>query len=161
MKTEYTEETLKLLADTLRERPKDFDFSDIQGEVTGKSSTGTSATLRQMLGAFEWAGRDDVSGTVFYGRKPKLRGLERIIDLINTQVVVDQVAVDQDSIAAMRVIVRKSCEVCALLLYVQAGEVWRAATPDEVADAFDLAELNTIRDRFSGLTVTETPEGNA
>jgi hypothetical protein len=156
MNSPSTEEAPRLLADMMRERPSDFDFSNIQGEPIGKASAGTSATLRQMLGGFEGVGRDDVTGVVFYGRKPKLRGLERIIDLINTPVEANE----QDGLATMRVIVRKSCEVCALLLYVQAGDVWRAATPDEVAEAFDLAQLNTIRDRFSGLTVTETPQGN-
>lgn len=157
MKTKMTEDAPKMLADIMKERPIDFDFSGIQGEPVGKASAGTSATLRQMLGGFERVGRDDVSGTVFYGRKPKLRGLERIIDLINTPIDVDGV----DGLATMRVIVRRSCEVCALLLYVQTGEVWRAATADEVAEAFDLTQLNEIRDQFSGLTVTETPEGNA
>jgi len=164
MTTEQNERSIK---DLMREKPDAYNFDDITEAVPGKSSAGTSATLTQVLGGFEFFARDPVTGLSFYGRKPKVYYLKRLIDLINTPIVSDP----EDTVAMMNAVFDRSCEVAALLLYVQinefpaygakAGDGWRPATVEEVGKAFDLKELSDARDKFSGLAVAETTEGNA
>jgi hypothetical protein len=155
-----TEPTPRLLTDLMKENPKDFDFSNIPDAVPGKSSDGTSATLTQILGGFIYVGTDEVTGIKFYGRKPKLNGLQRILDMMNTPI---------EGIEAMsptevlRALMGQIKAVSALLLYVQdVRHGWRPASEQEIGDAFDVNELKEINGRFAGLTSSgETPEGNA
>lgn len=124
-----------------------------QVQQTTKEAEPQPKTLQEMAGGFQWAGKDYVTGLEFYGRKPKVGQLHRVAELANA-VIPDDLPNEE----RIRAAVDKFAKLTAQFLFVPNGELWRPATPAEIMEAFDLDEMNALRDRFSGL---RADQGNA
>jgi len=155
--TPETAEVPRMLADMMKERPSDFDFSHVKsGPLRGTVQIGERRfTMTEMLGEFELVKRDQVTGQKFYGRKPKMNGLRRLVERMDAPLgEVDSVRSSYDVVA------KRLAEIAAMILFVPNGDLWRPATEEEIGDAFEMKELQAVNDRFSGLKAEET-EGNA
>jgi hypothetical protein len=154
MSTKTTEDAPKLLADIMRERPSDFDFSNVtEGPLTGTIQIQERTyTMSQMLGEFEFVKRDDVTGVKFYGRSPKLNGLRKFREL--AEAPIDETGDMMEEVGG------RAARLASLVLFIPNGDLWRVATAEEIGDAFDLNEMTEAIRQFSGRK-REEDEGNA
>ncbi len=135
-----TSEKPRSLREKMAERPEAFAFAPLPGEANGRAGY-RPVPLKAMVGGFEYAGRDEVSGLEFWGRKPKLRQLAELFDLI-------EATTEGEGAAGARSLLNRMAEIAARLLYTQTEKAWRSATVEEISDAFDLNELVKIKDRW-------------
>lgn len=138
------------IVDRMRENPEAFDFGNVQ-DLAERADGYKPTSLKTMTGGFTFAGKDFCTGVEFFGRKPKMKNLTALIEVIQAPIGGEGIELTLNAHTRM-------AEICSLLLYVKAGENWRSATVDEIAAAFDLAEMTTIKNDWSGFKAPEPGE---
>jgi len=136
------------LKERMAANPKAFDFPKAPDSVIGSSQV---TPLAVMLGGFEYAGADMLTGQKFYFRKPKLKQLTELLDLIGSPS-------EGEGKEKIKASLYRSAEACSLLLYVRECAGWRSATVEEIGAAFDPDELTAFIEKWSGLKAATAGE---